>query len=110
VLSVQADDSYWRRPPDGYAGEPPEPTSPEHPTTSPAEQPYQPPPPMLAPPAHWRPGYLVEGPPARRLPDQDHARIDAEEARARVVTQVVAGIAGAGLLLLMCWLCGSAMF
>jgi hypothetical protein len=65
---------------------------------------------MLPPPPQWRPAQVVQGPPPRPLPHQNHGRIDDEEARARRVTQIVAGVAGAALLLLMCWVCGAAVF
>jgi hypothetical protein len=71
---------------------------------------YQGPPPMTPPPAGWRPPYVVQPLPPRDLPQQDHTAIDAEEARARSLTQGIAMIAGAVLLIVLCALCGRALF
>jgi hypothetical protein len=46
----------------------------------------------------------------RRLPVQDHARIDADEARARMVTMGVGIVAGAIFLVVMCALCARLVF
>jgi hypothetical protein len=64
------------------------------------EPPYQGPPPMVAPPAGWRPTVEYEVQPPRPLPPQDHAAIDAEERRARTVSYAVA-IGMGGVLILM---------
>jgi hypothetical protein len=46
----------------------------------------------------------------RRLPLQDHARIDEDEARARTVTLGVGIVAGAIFLVAMCALCARLVF
>jgi len=101
---VQPDDAYWRRPDgpgpvDGFG-------SPEragHPT-------YQGPPPMTPPPTQWRPPHHIEPAPPRRLPNQDHDRIDVEEAQARTITHGVAMVAAALMIVLSCLLCGRLLF
>jgi len=60
-----------------------------------------------------QPGY--QGPPRttappRRLPDQNHAAIDDDEARARTLTRGLAMVAGALLLVVACSLCGRILF
>ena len=65
---------------------------------------------MVAPPSGWRPEYLVPVPPPRRLPAQDHAALDDEEARARAVTLAMGAVAAALLLVVLCALAGRALF
>ena len=65
---------------------------------------------MTPPPAGWRPQRVVEVPPARRLPAQNHAELDDEEARARVFTLGLGAITGAILLVVVCALLGRALF
>ncbi|MGE5830652.1 MAG: translation initiation factor 2 [Micromonosporaceae bacterium] len=97
------DDAYWRR--SGEAGADPQAAS------SPAAGPhYAGPPAMVSPPAGWRPPHHVEPAPPRPLPAQDHERIDADEAQARTVTQGVALLAAAVMIVLTCLLCGRALF
>jgi hypothetical protein len=102
VRSVQPDDTYWRRP------------APEPPPAAPAEPPaarwYLAPPPTTPPPAGWLPPRVVQPAPARQLPAQDHERIDAEEAKARTLTQGMGIITGAVLLVLLFALCGRLLF
>lgn len=71
---------------------------------------YQGPPRMTPPPFGWRPQVIVEVPPPRRLPSQDHAAIDDEEARARTVTYGIAAIAAALILVLLCAVAGRLVF
>lgn len=46
----------------------------------------------------------------RALPAQNHAEIDAQEQSARTVTYGVGLVAGAILLIVLCALCGRALF
>lgn len=89
---MSAPDEAWRRP-DGVA-EP----------ATPAPQPvaaYEPPPRMQLPPPWVGPGPLLAQPaPPPPLPEQDHAAIDAEEARALTVT-VGFAIGAAGLAVIL---------
>jgi hypothetical protein len=71
---------------------------------------YQGPPRMEPPPAGWRPERIVTPSAPRRLPGQDHARIDQEEAQALTVTRMAAIATGAILLILMCALCARWVF
>ena len=71
---------------------------------------YQGPPPTTAPPADWRPPQVYQPAPPRRLPDQNHAAIDDDEARARTLTRGLAMVAGALLLVVACSLCGRILF
>jgi hypothetical protein len=71
---------------------------------------YVGPPPTAAPPSAWRPEHIVEPAAPRRLPAQDHAVIDADEARARTLTYGIGIVTGAVLLILLCALCGRALF
>jgi hypothetical protein len=99
------DDAYWRRPGDEHADADP-------PAPSPADgvPRYVGPPAMVSPPSAWRPPRYVEPAPPRRLPVQDHDRIDADEAQARALTQGVALLAAAVMIVLTCLLCGRALF
>jgi hypothetical protein len=109
---VEPDEAYWRRPGDGGPG--PAPASPTDPTRpGGAEHPgptYQAPPVSSAPPAGWRPEHVVEPPPPRRLPAQDHGAIDEDEAKARTLTRGLGLLVGAVLLILLCALCGRVLF
>jgi len=71
---------------------------------------YQGPPPTTPPPPGWHPVRIVEPAPPRRLPPQDHERIDEEEARARTLTQGVGIVVGAILVIVLFALCGRALF
>jgi hypothetical protein len=102
-----SDDLQWRRPPEGT--EPPGPTE--------QRGPIQPPPPVYTgpprtspPPPDWRPRVLIQTPPPRELPPQDHAAMDAEEKEARTVTLGVGMVAGAVLLVVLFVLCGRVLF
>jgi hypothetical protein len=53
---------------------------------------------------------LIQTPPPRELPRQDHAAMDAEEKEARTVTLGVGMVAGAVLLVVLFVLCGRALF
>lgn len=114
---MDADDSYWRRP-RGDANNEPSHAADEGGGTDPqpggghvdrGAEPtytYQGPPTATPPPTGWRPPYVVEPPPPRRLPVQDHARIDEEEARARTLTRGVGLVVLAILTIVLCALCG----
>jgi hypothetical protein len=121
---VQPDDAQWRRPsdadPERAAAPPPDPTRPGAP---PADPPptgppgttypgltYQGPPAMSPPPSGWRPPRVFRLADPRRLPAQDHARIDEAEARARTVTLGVGIVVGAIFLVTMCALCARLVF
>ncbi len=65
---------------------------------------------MIAPPADWRPPYIVEPAPPRWLPTQDYERLAEDEARARTLTQGIGVVAAAVMVLLMCAICGRVMF
>ena len=117
---MQPDDAQWRRPSDVEPGSPAGP-SPERsrsggstPTGSPgAPYPgltYQGPPAMTPPPSGWRPPRMFRLADPRRLPVQDHARIDEAEARARTVTLGVGIVVGAVFLVAMCALCARLVF
>lgn len=131
---MQPDDTFWRRPDgtdaadgtgsaDGFRPAPPAGGSPDDRPSSGAEADqagwrrtpypglsYPGPPPMSPPPTGWHPPHHVEPAPPRRLPNQDHDHLDAEEARARTLTQGVALIAVAALVVLTCLLCGRLLF
>lgn len=109
------DDAAWRRPADGAAGlqrrpadgaaglQPPA-------TDAPPAHRYTGPPPSTPPPPGWRPPVVVQPPPPRRLPDQDQARLDAQEQTARTLTYGVAMVAGAIMLILTLLVCGGWLF
>jgi hypothetical protein len=65
---------------------------------------------MTPPPAEWRPPMVVEPPPPRRLPHQDHLAIDRDEASARVFTRGVGLVVAAVLVIFSCLLCGQRLF
>jgi hypothetical protein len=104
---VQPDDAYWRRPADGAdpAAEPQFPPADVRPRPF-----YQGPPTTTPPPTGWRPPHVVEPAPPRRLPAQDHDRIDAQEAQARTLSLGVAIVVGAVLVIVLCAVCGRTLF
>jgi hypothetical protein len=65
---------------------------------------------MAPPPFSWRPDVIVEVPPPRRLPNQDHAAIDDEEAHARTVTYGIAAVVAALIIVLFCAVAGRLVF
>jgi hypothetical protein len=65
---------------------------------------------MTPPPSGWRPPHLVRPAEPRRLPAQNHARIDDEEARARTVTLGIGIVVAAIFLATMCTLCARVLF
>ncbi len=71
---------------------------------------YQGPPPTTPPRRDWRPPRIVEPAQPRRLPVQDHIRIDEEEARARTLTRGIGIVVGAILIVVLCALCGREVF
>ena len=71
---------------------------------------YTGPPSSTPPPSGWRPARMVQPAPPRELPPQDHAGIDADEARARTLTLGLALVAGAIIVIVLCALCGRAAF
>lgn len=106
------DDSFWQRP-----SVPPAPASDGVIPPSVSEQPstpigpaYSGPPPNTPPPAGWRAPVHRQPLPPRPLPPQDEARLDQEEQGARTVTYGVGLIAAAIALVLVCLLCGRALF
>jgi hypothetical protein len=116
---VQPDDAQWRRPSDAEPGKAsvpsPDPSGSDSPSggpppTGPPGTPYpglsyQGPPAMAPPPSGWRPPRVFRLADPRRLPAQDHARIDAAEARARTVTLGVGIVVGAIFVVTICALC-----
>ena len=99
------DDAYWQRP--DPASTPPAPP----PVTPPARgSGYQGPPRTDPPPADWRPPTISQPPPPRALPSQDMDALDDAEGSARTVTYGVGLVAGAIALILICLLCGRAIF
>ena len=122
VTPVQSDDSYWQRPSDPAGPGPEVPTSPAvgpigiEPADPlafagpPADIRYAGPPAMAPPATGWRPERIVEPAPPRRLPAQDHSAIDADEARARAMTYGIGVLAGVALVILLCAVCGRALF
>jgi hypothetical protein len=65
---------------------------------------------MAPPPSGWRPQRVFRLADPRPLPNQDHARIDEGEARARTVTLGVGIVVGAIFLVAMCALCARLVF
>ena len=65
---------------------------------------------MTPPPSGWRPIHIVEPAAPRNLPVQDHDAIDADEARARAMTYGIGVLAGVALVILLCAVCGRAIF
>jgi hypothetical protein len=103
------DDSPWRRP----AGEPAA-SAPQRPGTQPipdhSPRAYQGPPPTNPPPAGWRPPVVAQPASPRRLPEQDHARLDVEEKAAKTLTTGIGMLVGAVLLVLILILCARGLF
>jgi hypothetical protein len=83
---------------------------PDHFPTPPKGLAYDGPPPSTAPPKGWHPPRIVEPAPPRRLPPQDHQRLDEEEARARTFTQGMSLVVGAILLIVLLAVCARALF
>ena len=96
------DEQQWRRPAADH-----EPPAPPAPATHPV---YTGPPRADAAAARWRPRTVLQVAPARRLPPQDDAVIDANEHQARTVTYGVGMIAGAVALIVFIVLCGRVLF
>ncbi|MFI1991285.1 translation initiation factor 2 [Actinoplanes sp. NPDC020271] len=100
-------DAYWQRPDPGAPslGRPPQdqPATPEAPA-------YPGPPPTDPPAPHWRPPTIATPPPPRHMPAQNMDAIDEAERSARTVTYGVGLVAGAIALILICLLCGRALF
>ena len=71
---------------------------------------YTPPPPTVAPPAGWRPPYVMSPAAPRLLPPQDHAAIDAAEESARAVTRTVGIVTAIVLVFIVMLLCGRLIF
>jgi len=65
---------------------------------------------MTPPPSGWHPPHVVEPARPRHLPVQDHARIDDAEARARSVTLGIGVVVGVLVLVVLCTMCGRALF
>jgi hypothetical protein len=127
------DDAYWRRPTDGASfadggsaggnsvdgnsadgdsalrghGSVPGPAASSPPLISLR---YQGPPLSNPPPAGWRPTRIVEPAPPRRLPEQNHAGMDEQEARARTLSLGLAIVASAVLVIILCAVCGRTLF
>lgn len=99
------EDAQWRRPADA---------APERDPAPPDDTPWRPayagPPPNTPPPTGWRPEFVVQPAAPRTLPGQDHADLDAQEQSARTVTYGIGLVAGAILLIVLCTLCGRALF
>jgi len=53
---------------------------------------------------------VVQAPPPRELPKQDHAAIDDDEQTARTITYGVTMVAGSIMVLLLLVICGRALF
>ncbi len=116
------DDAYWRRPvtgtgsSDGEAAD--HKTASDHGTargSTDGPPPvinlhYQGPPPSNPPPAGWRPARVVQPAPPRRLPEQNHAAMDDQEARARTLSLGLAIVAGSVLVIILCAICGRTLF
>lgn len=96
---TNVEDTAWRRP----SGEDPDPEA-----SPPSGVPYSGPPGSVPPPPGWRPEFVVQPPPPRELPQQDHSWLDIQEAAARTVTYAVGLVAGAIMLVAMLALCGRA--
>ncbi|HEX8628811.1 MAG TPA: translation initiation factor 2 [Catenuloplanes sp.] len=102
------DDAFWRRPPGDGTTEPRWP--PGRPPDAPADPPYAGPPRTTPPPPGWRPPFVVQPTPPRRLPAQDLDDLDEAERSARTITYGVGMIAGAIMLVLLCLLCSRVLF
>ena len=99
--SGRGDDAYWRRPPDDAAPA----GQPEPAPAAPAEPVYAGPPRAEPPPRGWRTPTVVEPLPARELPRQDLAAIEAAEYEALKFTYGVGMLAGAVLLVMLIVIC-----
>ncbi|KUL29352.1 translation initiation factor 2 [Actinoplanes awajinensis subsp. mycoplanecinus] len=100
-------DAYWQRPgPDAASlSRPPQ----DQPATP--EPPAYPGPPRTDPPSvHWRPPTIATPPEPRHMPGQNMDAIEEAEGSARTVTFGVGLVAGAVALILICLLCGRALF
>jgi hypothetical protein len=71
---------------------------------------YQGPPVWSAPPTDWRPTHVVEPALPRRLPEQNHAAIDDQEAKARTLSLGLAIVASAIMVIVLCAMCGRNLF
>jgi hypothetical protein len=98
------EDEHWRRPAN------PVPDRERPPDGTPWRPEYAGPPPSAPPPPGWRPELVVQPSPPRPLPPQDHADLDAREQSARTLTYGIGLVAGAILLIVLCALCGRALF
>jgi hypothetical protein len=99
-------DEYWRRP-----ASPEPPADPARSTpVEPAPAGYAGPPPSTRPPLGWRPPVVIEPPPPRPLPTQDHAYLDVQEQSARTLTYGIGMVAAAILLVVFCTLCARTLF
>ncbi|WP_412540415.1 translation initiation factor 2 [Longispora sp. K20-0274] len=96
-------DEYWRRP---APGQPDRPAVPDRP----AAPEYTGPPPSTPPPPGWRPPTIVQVPPAREMPRQEHSALDEEERVGRTITYGVGMVAGAVMVVLILVMCGRALF
>lgn len=107
---MNADDAFWRRPPDSEPG-----TSlggnPEAGRSGPtAAVPYTGAPRSAPPPHGWRPPTVVRPAPPRHLPEQDRAALDVEEQAASTLTKGIGLLVGAVMIVGMLILCGRAVF
>lgn len=93
-------EAYWRRPPEG--AEPARASPPDEATPEPV---YPGPPRSAPPPSGWRTPTVVEPLPARTLPEQDIAAIEAEEREAQTFTYGVALLAGAVMIIILVLVC-----
>jgi hypothetical protein len=100
------EDAQWRRPTEPAATPPESPAA----ASTPWRSEYSGPPPNIPPPHDWRPEFVVHPSPPRPLPTQDHADLDAREQSARTLTYGFGLVAGALLLIVLCALCGRALF
>jgi hypothetical protein len=110
------DDAFWRRPAESTPqGPTPGADTPYGATPAPgieAKGPpeYSGPPPTVAPPPGWRLPTVAKPAPARTLPVQDAAELDAEEQVARTLTYGVAMVASAIMLVVLLLICGRLLF
>jgi hypothetical protein len=117
VSTSGPDDAYWRRPSaalgansDGVAPGPVPPGSAAPSAAGTDRRDYQGPPPSLPPDPAWRPEVVIQPPPPRALPNQDHAALDAQEQSARTLTYGFGLVAAAIILVLTCALCSRLLF
>lgn len=95
-----SDDAFWRRPPEGAEQE----AAASEPAAA-AEPVYTGPPRAEPPPRGWRTPTVVEPLPARELPRQDLAAIEAGEQEALKFTYGIGMLAGAVLLVMLIVIC-----